>query len=382
MPRYPRSHSPAEPRQGAMSPNREPAGGRSDAEYHANAVGKGSWRDQTPQPPSGARSGSSGRSARSVASSTAGRDGNGVPITTIRSHQSALSRMPTLGRDDYRPQVQSARLASVTPGRSPTTQVNFTMDSAEALDAAKSEILLLRSQLGLPPETPTLQPPVALGHHMPESPGGFTPEPGMPRTTGSAASHAVSLPGSPRSAEPTAPGSAHHYGSNPLPPPTGRSELTTANSTDSAWSEQSALIRANFKPTQQLFRQRFNTPREILTRGGRTRIVAPRNVTRYELRELLSLSLSLLSFSRTILWIRLRSALSWHTSNSHMLLLWLQRDELRSERRRSVPWEGCHFPALGPRLQAVRRLNRVAARPLARSERLGLAGSGTHNNCT
>jgi hypothetical protein len=179
---------------------------------------------------------------------------------------------------------QSARLAPVTGGGA---TVGFAEDSREALEAAKNEILALRQQLGLPdelPELPKLQPPATLGRHMPESPGGFTPEPGMPRTAGSAASDAVSLPGSPRVVA-TPAGSGKHYGSGtplPMPPPaTGRSELSTADSAaSSAWSERSALIRANFKPTQQLFEQRFNTPRLILTRGGRTRIVPPRNVTR------------------------------------------------------------------------------------------------------
>ena len=166
---------------------------------------------------------------------------------------------------------QSARLAPVSSGIGAT--IEHAVDSREALQAAKTEILELRKQLGLPEELPILQPPVAVRPHVPESPGGFTPEPGMPRTAGSRGSDAVSLPDSPR-AESAVVGK--HYGD--------RSDLSTADSAaSSAWSERSALIRANFKPTQQLFEQRFTTPRLVLTRGGRTRIVQPRNVTRYEL---------------------------------------------------------------------------------------------------
>lgn len=202
------------------------------------------------------------RSPRSIASSRAGRDGNGVPIPTIRSHESAFSRMPTI-----RPS-QSARLAPVSSGIGAT--VEHAVDSREALQAAKNEILELRKQLGLPEDLPILHPPVAVRAHVPESPGGFTPEPGMPRTAESGGSDAVSLPGSPR-AESAVVGK--HYGD--------RSDLSTADSVaSSAWSERSALIRAKFKPTQQLFEQRFATPRLVLTRGGRTRIVQPRNVTR------------------------------------------------------------------------------------------------------
>ena len=215
------------------------------------------------------------RSPRSIASSRAGRDGNGLPVPTIRSHESAFSRMPTL-----RPS-QSARLAPVTRRDSATAS----LDSQKALEDAKTEILELRRQLGLPEELPKLQPPAAIGRHLPESPGGFTPEPGMPRTAGSGASDAVSLPGSPRADAILA--SKHYAGSGQLAPKivpaSDRSELSTADSAaSSAWSERSALIRANFKPTQQLFEQRFSTPRVVLTRGGRTRIVPRRNVTRYE----------------------------------------------------------------------------------------------------
>jgi hypothetical protein len=166
---------------------------------------------------------------------------------------------------------QSARLAPVS-GCSGSATTEHAVDSREALKAAKTEILELRKQLGLPEELPSLQPPAALGRHMPESPGGFTPEPGIPRTAGSRASDAVSLPGSPRAESAV---SGKHYGD--------RNDLSTADSVaSSAWSERSALIRAKFKPTQQLFEQRFSTPRLVLTRGGRTRVVPPRNVTRYE----------------------------------------------------------------------------------------------------
>jgi hypothetical protein len=181
--------------------------------------------------------------------------------------------MPTL-----RPS-QSARLAPVTECGSATAS----LDSQKALGDAKTEILELRKQLGLPEELPKLQPPAAIGRHLPESSGGFTPEPGMPRTAGSRASDAVSLPGSPRAD--TAVAGKHYAGSwlsTKPAPASDRSELSTADSVaSSAWSERSALIRANFKPTQQLFEQRFSTPRVVRTRDGRTRIVPRRNVTRY-----------------------------------------------------------------------------------------------------
>ena len=207
------------------------------------------------------------RSPRSIAP-PAGRDGSGLRIPSIRSHESAT-----------RPS-QSARLPSVSGGGSATSEL--AVDSRAALAAAKAEILELRKQLGLPDELPRLQPPVAFGRHVAESPGGFTPEPGMPQTAGSSTSDAVSLPGSPRNEQAESwkyYGGSHHLAEGK--PAADRSELSSAVS--SAWSERSALIRAKFKPTQQLFEQRFSTPRLMLTRGGRTRIVPPRNVTRYEL---------------------------------------------------------------------------------------------------
>ena len=136
-------------------------------------------------------------------------------------------------------------------------------DTEKALEAARTEIMELRKQLGLPDTPAALAPPLVPAPAESRGGHGFTPAPGAPRTISAASSVCSAV-------------------SSPLPPPkTAETALSSPPSTASSmWSERSALIRASFKPTQQLFEQRSQSPRQVqLTRGGRTRVVPPRRVT-------------------------------------------------------------------------------------------------------